>query len=64
MTTKEAFEKLISERGWYADLGLGDSTARSYAKRFRENKLPVEKIEDILEKAGYSVVQEKLWTTK
>lgn len=62
MTTKEAFEKLIGERGWYTALGLGDSTARSYAKRFRDNKLPAEKIEEILEKAGYQVKQEKLWT--
>lgn len=61
MTTKEAFEKLIGERGWYTALGLGDSTARSYAKRFRENKLPAEKIEEILEKAGFKVKQEKLW---
>lgn len=61
MTTKQAFEELINERAWYANLGLGDSTARSYAKRFRENKLPIEKIEEILEKAGYQVKQEKLW---
>lgn len=61
MTTHEAFKSLVSQRGWYTILNIPDNTARSYAKRFRENKLPIEKIEEILQKAGYKVKQEKLW---
>lgn len=61
MTTKEAFDNLIIKRGWYTSLGISENTGRSYAKRYREGKLPIEKVEDILLKAGYKVKQEKLW---
>jgi hypothetical protein len=61
MTTKEAFENLISQRAWYIHLGIPENTARSYSKRYRDGKLPTEKIEEILERAGYHVKQEKLW---
>lgn len=61
MTTREAFESLISKKGWYIDLEIGDSTGRSYSKRYRDGVLAIEKIEEILRKAGYTVKQEKLW---
>lgn len=61
MTTKEAFLELTNERGWHVKIGLSDSTGRSYAKRFRDGKLSMEKLEAILEQAGYKVIQEKLW---
>jgi len=64
MTTIEAFENLISKKGWYSTLGIPDNTARSYSKRYKDGKLPIEKIEEILGKAGYKVVQEKIWTNK
>lgn len=61
MTTKEAFEKLTSERAWYKGLGFERVTASSYVNRFKEGKLSIEKMEEILEKAGYVVVVEKKW---
>lgn len=61
MTTNQAFENLISGRAWYSSLDIVGSTARSYAKRFRDGNLPIEKIEEILALAGYRVKQEKLW---
>lgn len=61
MTTKDAFEDLISRKGWYSPLDIPDNTARSYTKRYRDGKLAIEKIEEILGRAGYLVKQEKLW---
>ncbi len=61
-TTKEAFAKLISKRGWYNDLGIGYAAGSSVAKRFKDGeKISTDKLEEILEKAGYKVLQEKLW---
>ncbi len=62
LTTKKAFEQLISTRGWWKDTGFEKSTANSYVNRFKQKKLPLEKIEEILLKAGYKVKQEKEWT--
>jgi hypothetical protein len=62
MTTKEAFKDLISKRKWYADLGLSETAAWSLAKRINDGKdVSLDKMEELLEKAGYKVIQEKLW---
>lgn len=61
MTTKETFKAIISRRGWYQDLDIPVNTAKSLAKRFRDNQLSLDKIEEIIQKAGYTVKQEKLW---
>lgn len=64
MTTKEAFTQLISKRGWYKDLGIKEGTANSmvaYFKGTRAGRISEEKIEEVLQKAGYKVVQEKMW---
>jgi len=61
MTTKEVFEKIISERAWYHALGIEPSNGKSIAKRYRDGKLTLDKIEEVITKAGYQVVQEKRW---
>ena len=63
MTTHQAFTELISKRLWYVNLGLTKLTANSIASRFRkgDGKLRIEKIEDLLLKAGFQVQQEKKW---
>jgi hypothetical protein len=61
MTTKEAFEKLISERAWYKDLGFERTTAGAVVSRFKNGTLSIEKMEDLLLKTGFKVKQEKLW---
>lgn len=63
MTTKEAFEQLISKRAWYKGLGFERVQASSLKRRFHNNELSIEKIEEILTAAGYKVVQEKKWST-
>ncbi|MBC8053747.1 MAG: hypothetical protein H7Y13_11850 [Sphingobacteriaceae bacterium] len=63
MTTKEAFEELISQRAWYKDLGLSEKAASSLKTNFKEGKVSTDKMEEVLEKSGfYSVVVEKHWT--
>lgn len=64
MTTKEAFTQLINTDNWHEKAGINYNTARTLKKRFLDGKLiSLEKMEEILEKAGYKVVQEKKWTT-
>ena len=62
MTTKEAFARLISKRGWYHDVGLTAPAGQSLAKRFKDGEsISLDKVEEILKKAGYTVICEKLW---
>lgn len=64
MTTKEAFAQLIHKRGWYNDCGIAYTTANNLAKRFKDGNLSQEKMDEVLIKAGFKVVQEKQWELK
>lgn len=59
MTRNEAFEHLMSQPSWGNLCGLKDNTARSFKRNYKEGKISIEKINDLLIKAGYSVVPEK-----
>lgn len=62
MTTKEAFEQLCLDQKKCESIGLNDSTRKSYLRRLRlKQTLSLDKMEEILIKAGYTVKQEKLW---
>jgi len=61
MTTKEAFAQLVSERGWHKNLGISDSAAWSVKNHFKSGVITIDKMEELLEKAGFRVKQEKLW---
>jgi uncharacterized lipoprotein YehR (DUF1307 family) len=61
-TTREAFEKLISERNWHTKIeGLKPETGRTLKNSFKTGKITIDKMEDLLTKAGFTVIQEKLW---
>jgi hypothetical protein len=62
MTTKECFEMLIAKKGWYKELGIPVANALNYTKSFKAGKLSTDKIEMLLQNAGYKVVQEKAWS--
>ena len=62
MTKKEAFENLTAERGWYNALGIPEKTANSAKVAYRKGKLSADKIDEILTKAGYKIVQVELWS--
>jgi len=61
LTTQKAFELLISRRGWWRNVNISEIKATNYKTRFKSGQLSIAKIEEILEKAGGTVVQEKLW---
>ena len=61
MTTDQALERLFSKRAWYKNSGIGGSTARSYKKRFLDNKLDLEAKMKILRVSGFDLVQEMQW---
>ncbi len=52
MTTKEAFKQLTSIRGWYKLCSIEASTARSFKSHFKGGKVSIEKMEELLKKAG------------
>lgn len=60
-TTDAALSELINKRGIANELGINDSTLRAWRKRLQEGRLPQEKKDEILLKAGYTVAQEKMW---
>jgi hypothetical protein len=60
--TREAFTALIQERGIYKRLGVKPPTVSTWKQYLREGKLlSLDKMEEILLKAGASVVSEKVW---
>lgn len=62
MNTIEAFNELTSRRAWYKNLGYSESFASSLKNRGKSGSLSVEKMEEVLLKAGYRIVQEKKWS--
>lgn len=62
MTTKECFEILITQKGWYRELGIPVANALNYVKGFKAGRLSTDKIESLLENAGFTIVHEKSWS--
>lgn len=62
LTTKEAFEKLLKERNFHKGIeGLSPDAARQLRMLYKQGRVKIDKMEDILTKAGKVVIQEKLW---
>jgi len=61
MTTREAFAQLVERRGWHKNLGISDNAAWSAKNHFQKGNITIDKMEELLEKAGFTVLQEKLW---
>ena len=62
MTTKEAFRQMMFNSNVWKTLGISPARIKYFRHRIK-NKLQVEtdKMEELLLKAGYIVVQEKKW---
>ena len=62
-TTTEAGFKLLLESDYYwSKTEESSAMRRSYRKRLNDGSLlSVKKMEELLEKAGFTVKQEKLW---
>lgn len=62
MTTKQAFAKMITIPSIWKVLNIPSARVLYFRSRIKHN-LPIEtdKMEELLLKAGYSVLQEKIW---
>lgn len=58
MTTKEAFETLIQQRGWYRLCNVKPNTARSIKYQYKKNKVSIEAMEKMIQAAGGKKVPE------
>jgi hypothetical protein len=61
MTTNECFEVLITQKGWYKELGIPVANALNYVKNFKAGKLSTDKIELLLQNSGYTIIHQKIW---
>jgi hypothetical protein len=62
MNTIDAFLQLSHTRGWYKDLGITKEGAASLIGRVRKGgSITNDKLEEVLTKAGWKIVQEKQW---
>ena len=52
MTTKQAFDKLLSLPNWYLSLGVNPSTARSLKMNLKRNLVSDAKMQELLLKSG------------
>ena len=60
--TRAAFEMLISERGIYKRLGVDVTTVSNWKIYLKQGKsISLDKMEEMLIRAGATVVQEKVW---
>jgi predicted RNase H-like HicB family nuclease len=62
--TKEAFQSLISQRGIYKKLGVDRSTVANWKTYLTEDKISNEKMEEMLNKAGWKVVSQSVWESR
>lgn len=64
LTTEEAFNQLIHEKAVWNKLQIPEGTVMALRNRFKNKKISLDKMEEILIKAGWKVKQEKLWKEK
>lgn len=66
MTTREAFRKLLAERGSFNRVGKSKGEFGAYRDRIKnEGKYPSEALmRQLLEKAGFRIIQERKWEIK
>ena len=63
--TKQAFLKMLEERGVYKKLGVTTGTVANWKRYLSEGKyISIDKMEEMLERYGANVVQEKIWDLK
>jgi hypothetical protein len=61
--TRQAFEAMLQERGIYKRLGVDTSTVANWKTYLRQGKsISLDKMEEMLIKAGAIMLQEKIWS--
>lgn len=61
-STEDLFSEVINTRGIYQDLGIGEYAVKNLRRNHKEGKVTIDKMHEILEKAGYHIVQETKWS--
>lgn len=62
-STRAAFEAMLQERGVYKRLGVDTSTVANWKIYLKQGKsISLDKMEEMLIKAGATVAQEKVWS--
>jgi len=61
MTTQEAFEEVLEERGLLIRIGYTNQQAKSYRHYYKQGTISKDKIEEILKRAGYEQVIAPVW---
>jgi hypothetical protein len=59
MTTKQAFIQMIQERGIHNKLGISSGQVRFYRNEIKSGKVSLDKMEDLLQKAGWTKIPEQ-----
>jgi hypothetical protein len=60
--TKQAFETMLQERGIYRKLGVDTSTVANWKTYLKKGQsISLDKMEEMLLKAGATIAQEKIW---
>lgn len=59
LPTREAFEKLINDKGVYSL--LPSETEKGRFRKYRVNFPTLEKMQEVLKDHGYKMVQKELW---
>ncbi len=62
MTTEQSFAEMIHIRGIHKDLGISSDLVRNYRAHLKKGRnIKLETKTDLLEKAGYDLVQKPKW---
>jgi hypothetical protein len=64
MTTREAFEDLLNHRAWWKGIYRNKDAGASLKHQHLKGLVKETFMEEILIKAGYPVLQEKIWGKK
>lgn len=61
MSTEEAIKEVFESRSMLLKIGYNNDQAKNYRKRYKEGTVSMDKIHEILVKAGYRMVIEPVW---
>jgi hypothetical protein len=63
MTTDKAFEEMINTRGIHNDLGVSQKLVSAYRQHLKNGRhITIDQKFELLNKAGFQLVQEPKWT--
>ena len=61
MDTKDLFERVINTRGVYSTLGVTENTVKQLRISLRNDAVSIDKMHEILKRAGYRIAVKEEW---